>query len=329
MPIGLAENRHAKAFALQQPAQQSHGEARMIDVRVAGDKHHVDRIPTARGHFGRASSAAAAVLGEAVTGDRRSGQPRHARGRCSAPRRSANGSAPWQQATRQTLHTHGGERIPGRFFRKQTAAAASWRHAISRHCSRIATGFAGEPAPVRRVLFYAARRPADRGDAERIISMSKTPREYAQPMSTAVQSSHPPEVRRESLQIAGQRRLSLERIQAVRRELGSRLLILGHHYQQDEVIALADLRGDSYQLSQMAAGNTDCRAIAFCGVHFMAETADILANRPERLAAALRRASDRGPARPGRRLFDGRYGGDRAGRSGMARDVGSDRHRRT
>ena len=74
------------------------------------------------------------------------------------------------------------------------------------------------------------------------------------------------------------------RINAVRAEMGSRLLVLGHHYQQDEVIALADLRGDSYQLSQMAAKSGDCRAIAFCGVHFMAETADILANRPERLA---------------------------------------------
>jgi quinolinate synthase len=74
------------------------------------------------------------------------------------------------------------------------------------------------------------------------------------------------------------------RIQAVREALARRLLILGHHYQQDEVIALADLRGDSYQLSRMAADSRDCRAIAFCGVHFMAETADILANRPERLA---------------------------------------------
>jgi quinolinate synthase len=75
-----------------------------------------------------------------------------------------------------------------------------------------------------------------------------------------------------------------QRINAVRAELGSRLLILGHHYQQDEVIELSDLRGDSYQLSQMAAASSDCRAIAFCGVHFMAETADILANRPEKLA---------------------------------------------
>ena len=74
------------------------------------------------------------------------------------------------------------------------------------------------------------------------------------------------------------------RIQAIRAEMGRRLLILGHHYQQDEVIALSDLRGDSYRLSELAAADKDCRAIVFCGVHFMAETADVLANRPERLA---------------------------------------------
>jgi quinolinate synthase len=74
------------------------------------------------------------------------------------------------------------------------------------------------------------------------------------------------------------------RIQELRDLLGSKLLILGHHYQQDEVIELSDLRGDSYQLSQMAANSGACRAIVFCGVHFMAETADILANRPEKLA---------------------------------------------
>lgn len=73
------------------------------------------------------------------------------------------------------------------------------------------------------------------------------------------------------------------RIEELKQQMGSKLLILGHHYQQDEVIALADLRGDSYQLSQMAASSGDCRAIVFCGVHFMAETADILANRPEKL----------------------------------------------
>ena len=76
----------------------------------------------------------------------------------------------------------------------------------------------------------------------------------------------------------------VRRINAVRQAMGPRLLILGHHYQRDEVVALADLRGDSYQLSRMAAENGDCRAIVFCGVHFMAETADVLANRPERLA---------------------------------------------
>lgn len=74
-----------------------------------------------------------------------------------------------------------------------------------------------------------------------------------------------------------------ERIEAVRHALGSQLLILGHHYQQDEVIVHSDLRGDSLKLSQLAAANSDCRYIVFCGVHFMAETADILANRPEKL----------------------------------------------
>ena len=74
------------------------------------------------------------------------------------------------------------------------------------------------------------------------------------------------------------------RIDEVRQRLGSRVLILGHHYQQDAVIAHADLRGDSYQLSKSAAERTDCEAIVFCGVHFMAETADILVNRPEQMA---------------------------------------------
>jgi quinolinate synthase len=64
-----------------------------------------------------------------------------------------------------------------------------------------------------------------------------------------------------------------------RRELGSRLLILGHHYQQDEVIRHADLIGDSLKLSQLAAAEAPRRGadtIVFCGVHFMAETADVL-----------------------------------------------------
>ncbi len=58
--------------------------------------------------------------------------------------------------------------------------------------------------------------------------------------------------------------------------LGDQLLILGHHYQQDEVIAFADLRGDSFRLASLAAAHQTCRYIVFCGVHFMAETADLL-----------------------------------------------------
>jgi quinolinate synthase len=67
-----------------------------------------------------------------------------------------------------------------------------------------------------------------------------------------------------------------QRILGVKQEMGDALLILGHHYQQDEVIQFADLRGDSYRLSRLAAQSQACRAIVFCGVHFMAETADIL-----------------------------------------------------
>ena len=67
-----------------------------------------------------------------------------------------------------------------------------------------------------------------------------------------------------------------DRIAAARRELGRDLVILGHHYQRDEVIRFADFRGDSYKLSQQAAA-AGGKYIVFCGVHFMAESADILA----------------------------------------------------
>ena len=66
------------------------------------------------------------------------------------------------------------------------------------------------------------------------------------------------------------------RIAAAKEHLGSRLLILGHHYQRDEVMRWADARGDSFGLSRLAADNHDAEFIVFCGVHFMAESADIL-----------------------------------------------------
>lgn len=59
-------------------------------------------------------------------------------------------------------------------------------------------------------------------------------------------------------------------------QLGKRLVILGHHYQQDDVIEFADFRGDSFKLSQIAARQEDAEFVIFCGVHFMAESADIL-----------------------------------------------------
>ena len=66
------------------------------------------------------------------------------------------------------------------------------------------------------------------------------------------------------------------RIMAARATLGSRLLILGHHYQRDEVIKFADLIGDSFRLSRQVASHAAADFILFCGVHFMAESADVL-----------------------------------------------------
>ena len=68
----------------------------------------------------------------------------------------------------------------------------------------------------------------------------------------------------------------VERAKAARSALGSKAMVLGHHYQRDEVIAFADIRGDSFKLAQAAADNADAEFIFFCGVHFMAESADIL-----------------------------------------------------
>ncbi|MFD0558796.1 quinolinate synthetase [Stackebrandtia endophytica] len=68
----------------------------------------------------------------------------------------------------------------------------------------------------------------------------------------------------------------IERARAAKEALGDRLFILGHHYQRDEVIQFADVTGDSFKLAQQAAARPDAEFIVFCGVHFMAESADIL-----------------------------------------------------
>ncbi|HET8717151.1 MAG TPA: quinolinate synthase NadA [Nocardioidaceae bacterium] len=68
----------------------------------------------------------------------------------------------------------------------------------------------------------------------------------------------------------------VERARAAKAALGERLFVLGHHYQRDEVIAFADVTGDSFKLAREAAARPDAEYIVFCGVHFMAESADIL-----------------------------------------------------
>jgi quinolinate synthase len=82
-------------------------------------------------------------------------------------------------------------------------------------------------------------------------------------------------------------RLSAEeldrRIGAARRALGDRVVMLGHHYQRDEIIKWADARGDSFKLAQFAASRPQADFIVFCGVHFMAESADILSGAHQRV----------------------------------------------
>ena len=93
-----------------------------------------------------------------------------------------------------------------------------------------------------------------------------------------------------------------KRIASARAQLGDSTILLGHHYQRDEVIRFADATGDSYRLSKLASA-TKSRYVIFCGVHFMAESADIL--------GANGQTGDF--ARFERRVLDGRHGGDRAG----------------
>ena len=75
----------------------------------------------------------------------------------------------------------------------------------------------------------------------------------------------------------------VERAKIARAALGSKAMVLGHHYQRDEVIAFADIRGDSFKLAQAAADNSEAEFIFFCGVHFMAESADILTTKDQKV----------------------------------------------
>ena len=75
----------------------------------------------------------------------------------------------------------------------------------------------------------------------------------------------------------------VDRAQSARNALGANAMVLGHHYQRDEVIAFADIRGDSFKLAQAAAENSGAEFIFFCGVHFMAESADILTTKNQKV----------------------------------------------
>lgn len=75
----------------------------------------------------------------------------------------------------------------------------------------------------------------------------------------------------------------VERANNARKALGSKAMVLGHHYQRDEVIQYADITGDSFKLAQAAAENSSAEFIFFCGVHFMAESADILTSDAQKV----------------------------------------------
>ncbi len=94
------------------------------------------------------------------------------------------------------------------------------------------------------------------------------------------------------------------RIAAAKAALGDRLVILGHHYQRDEVIKFADYTGDSLKLAPRPPPRNDADYVVFCGVHFMAESTNILGAPHQQVD----------PARSRGRLLDGRHGRDRSTR---------------
>ena len=97
------------------------------------------------------------------------------------------------------------------------------------------------------------------------------------------------------------------RIAAAKAALGDRVFILGHHYQRDEVMRWADARGDSYRLSVLAQEQEQAEFIVFCGVHFMAESADILTADHQQVILPDLNAG----------LLHGRHGRPRRGRGGV------------
>ena len=107
----------------------------------------------------------------------------------------------------------------------------------------------------------------------------------------------------------------VERARAAKAALGDRVFVLGHHYQRDEVIQFADVTGDSFKLAKEAAARPDAEWVVFCGVHFMAESADILTADSQTVVlpdlAAGCSMADMAAHRPGRGVL-GRAGRGRA-----------------
>ncbi|MCD7854602.1 MAG: quinolinate synthase NadA [Clostridiales bacterium] len=104
-------------------------------------------------------------------------------------------------------------------------------------------------------------------------------------------------------------------IQKIKKEMGDKLYILAHHYEPDEIVACADAVGDSLKLARLAAENKRAEYIVFCGVHFMAETADILTEKGQRVLLPERSAgcpmadmADRKSAEKCMKLLEEKFG---------------------